>query len=219
MIHEEVEDLNKAKKKILYLLKLKYNSDEISENNSVSQTDSNAERGMQNIIRDLNSSISIMTQMIPSTKRGAKKPFKPMFRTQQILLTFLNLSLTLENTFKSININFKNIIDTIGYVEPKDIIIFKELVLRANNLYNELISVNIHKGELFFYQNNEDNDFSPLYNRFDVIEDEIDKIREYYEKVTQTYNYKGSNVDNSFKFKNMKSNNNFKFNTIDDDDD
>jgi hypothetical protein len=220
MYHETYDDLNKAKKQILYLMKLKYEED--NEDDDYNDTDDvNSEKGMESILKSIDNAISYINNMIPLTKRstGAQSAH-PFFRTQQTYISFVNLSLNLENTLKSINKTFKIIINNIGFVEPEDIDTFKDQYKTLINDHFDLVENNSNSNTQvieFKIIGSTDTDLTILHERFNNIQNEITSLFNYNKSISQNYNYKSSNVKSKPKtinFMSSKQSNN----DIDDDD-
>jgi len=199
MYNEEYEDLNKAKQKILYLLKLQY-SDVEEVDNDEEQTDNQVEQGMDEIIKNIQTAINYINQMSTAVKYSRSKrnrPTPPYFRTATVYINFNNNALQLLNSLELINRKFQLIINNIGFVEPADMSLYNDIKNELFNYYRNLLDINSFEGNLRFEiidTSGKAVDFTLLYEHFNKIHIEMNKIYQYDNNIKQTYNYKSANI-------------------------
>ena len=155
----------------------------------------------------MESAINYMNQMITSVKTPTGRNARPFFRNATTYMNFNTISLSLYNSLVSINKNFKNIINNIGFVEPDDMNTYKETFTNLIDYYNKLILANTFRGQLHFKIHDttaEPPDLRTLYDRFNSMNNEIQEIKSHNNKIDQTYNYKSANVKSTPKAKNFK---------------
>jgi hypothetical protein len=109
----------------------------------------------------------------------------------------VNLSTNLESNLKSINVAFSKLVHHIGYVEPKNMKTYRETTVPFLSAYVMLDKIvgNTSKIVLKFIAAT-DKKKANIQNIYTKIQSEVTDLRNYDTKVTSTYNYKSSNVDN-----------------------
>ncbi len=210
MNYETYEDLNKAKKKILYLMKLKYSSVDANELNDDTSKNNTVESVFTKILRDMESINTKLYQMATfvGVNESSSRVKSKVFRSTNAYYNFNQFSIEIGNSLYDINKDLETIINDIGYVEPEDIQIFFDLKTKMNENHIYLSSlIYSARGNFRIILNitNNVDEKENMVNLLTKIETEIIKLSEYEQTIRETYNYKSANKPiNNPKFVNDK---------------
>lgn len=209
MYNEEYEDLNIAKKRILYLMKLQY-SDENEYNDDYEATiDENVENGMNDIIKKIKLATGTINELSSLVSRHGSYD-KPYFKGGAQFILFNKLIFELLNNLKNINDIFKKIINNIGYVEPNEINEFKESIKSLYDYFMRFINLNTYQGKISFSVVSTDKTdkrsdllaINTIKDTLRTIQEEVTKIINYNNTISSNYNYKSVNIKNKPKVTN-----------------
>lgn len=189
-----LDELNEAKKKIMYLMKTKF-SDPLTE--YVESDDTDADNTFQKVISGVKSSSEVFFQLISfvAKKDGAGdtiyyKNITSHINFQQQVIKLVHLLQSVNQTIDSLNNNF-------GYVEPHNMTEFKDNMNDFNEIYRRFKKIAILNDKFNITPLNMKETGAAI-NNLNVyvskLTDEVDKLQKNETKITSTYNYKSSNV-------------------------
>jgi len=193
MNYENYEDLNKAKKRIMSLMKTKYG--DVGEDYQES-VDTDADEKMNNIIKQLNGAQTHAFNMIPLIKLKSSTG-NAYYRNEQSIMVFNQHVLSLSTSLTYVNRIFRTLIDDIGYVEPETLDIYKksfDTFMRDFSKLNHIANVNgvltitMSKGSQNEFDNNQ------VINEFNNAMLETDELVKFNDVIRHNYNYKSLTV-------------------------
>jgi hypothetical protein len=191
MNYVDYDDLNNAKKKILFLLKTKY-TDPNTE--YVETDDTNTDAIFTSVVNGFIKTNDIMTQLISlvaiESTKGNKNP-SLYHRSANTYINYTQLSSKLESNFKTINKALQTIIKNIGYVEPENMRTYNEAYEIFEARYDELHGYEIIKK----VPNTTYEDINNLGLIYESIYTEFKQIEDYDDQIKSTYNYKNTNKE------------------------
>jgi hypothetical protein len=247
MNYIDYDDLNNAKKKILFLLKTKY-SDPNTEYVETDDTDAdsvflrivNALKSSKDLVleltallnREKDSTVSTSTQVprmnkngLPKTDRSGNTVFDTVTTTQNVegklyhrsngtYTTYYQISIKLQSNLKNMNHELKSIINHIGYVEPENMITYKEVYEEFMKKLLQLLSNNNIKK----FANTTNEQVANLNEIYTSITNESKTLNDYNNSITSTYNYKNVNKESKRNPQTLASSGSITNNNNDDDD-
>lgn len=209
MNYVSLDALNDAKKRINYLMKVKYNDPSTE---YVETDDTDADTIFQSVITGVKTGSDLFYQILTLIARSNTGVL--YFRSGATFISFQQILLKLRNLLQTINKTIYNLNNKFGYVEPDNMAQFRENMLIFRDASDKYIGftrgdrLNIKK-QKDTYEQEEAN--IEEFNK--NILDESRILKENSDKIDATYNFRSSNVQQKrsapIVFDNTPSNNNF----------
>jgi hypothetical protein len=198
--YKDSNDLNNAKKKITYLLNLKYKDPNTQ---YVESDDIDVDTKIIKISNNLSTIEGLLLQMISLVRIGTVSnnvhQRRNYFRSATSYITYSQYIHNVIKLFKDINFTFSKIINDIGYIEPENMTIYSENMSNVFDLFNALLAKVTTNGVVDVYNIGTTNPISAteisLLNDLTVeAHDELVQLLEFHKLVRNTYTYKNKNV-------------------------